>query len=157
MCARRIRVDVTHHGAAFEAAIVLPGQFGARRSVLQAEQRLALAVLEDAVSCVQRFARARTSQDRRLLVEAEAWLFSDEDTGPFSCVNVCASLGLDVAYLRRGLLAWADRARAATEALVPYRARRNGGSRTRATRAPSRIVTADRLPAIHDQVPTPAS
>ena len=40
---------------------------------------------------------------RRMAQEAEAWLFVDDYERPFSFVNICDHLGLDPAYLRRGL------------------------------------------------------
>jgi hypothetical protein len=111
---------------------VLPSQLD-RRTLLLPEQRLMLAVLEDAVSCMQRYAHPTRRRERRVLTEAQQWIFSDDESWPFSCVNVCAALDIDLAYLRLGLVRWADRAQKGAVSLVPYRARRQSGSRTRTT------------------------
>ena len=50
-----------------------------------------------------------------LFEEAQEWLFSDESDGIFSFVSVCALLGLDPGYIRRGLEQWQERASAEGE------------------------------------------
>ena len=61
------------------------------------------AVLEDAVHCFQ---RTQGSEAARLAKDAESWLFADDQHWPFSFVNICAVLGLDVEYIRLGLQRW---------------------------------------------------
>jgi len=86
---------------------VLPEQFygpprrGARTHWHTA---LMLAVLTDAIECyLQRWCAMQGQRSQRLAQEAQAWLFSDDERWPFAFVNVCAALGLDPAYVRRGL------------------------------------------------------
>ena len=55
-----------------------------------------LAILEDGLRICSRRHRVR----RRLLDETENWIFSDDSSAPFSFVNVCHALGLDVEGLR---------------------------------------------------------
>jgi hypothetical protein len=92
-----------------EPEILLPSQFFDRfrgQSVLEGERRLMLAVLEDAVSCFQKYAGATRPRSRRLFSEAEEW-FSDEDgSWPFSFEAICTVLGLNAEYFRRGLERW---------------------------------------------------
>jgi len=114
---------------------VLPEQFfgDARRLVMQPERRLMLAVLEEAVSTFQRSATAATRVARRELANVEAWLASEDTAWPFAFVNICHTLGLDVAAIRGGLARWKERRRALPTAPL-YRApfRRVSGDRHRA-------------------------
>jgi hypothetical protein len=75
-----------------------------RRVPLQPERRLVLAVLEDAIKCIQKYGRARDSKGKRLFCEAEEWIMGEEPDWPLSFVNVCEMLDLDPGYLRRGLI-----------------------------------------------------
>jgi len=65
---------------------------------------LMLAVLEDAVLCIERGRWQRRFGARRLAAEAEAWVRSDRADWPFSFLNVCEALGIDVDAMRRRLL-----------------------------------------------------
>ena len=65
---------------------------------------LMLAVLEDAVQCIERGRRRRTFQARRLAADAEAWVRSDRRDWPFSFVNICEVLGFEANAFRRRLL-----------------------------------------------------
>lgn len=69
------------------------------------EHRLMRAVLEDAVHMVQKYAQMPGRRAQRLFRESQAWLWSNDDVWPFSAVNICEALGMDVDYLRRGLAA----------------------------------------------------
>ena len=97
-----------------EPETVLPSQFFARPTVdasLQPEKRLMLAVLEDAVGTFQKYANARDRAGQKLFAEVEDWFASDDQEWPYSFVNICHALGLEPAYLRRGLARWRDRQR----------------------------------------------
>jgi hypothetical protein len=88
---------------------VLPEQFYDPSTSLagrRPEAELMRAVLEDALLCVQRGLVRQGRRVQRLAREAEAWLFSDDTCWPFSFVSICAVLGLEPAYLRRGLQRW---------------------------------------------------
>ncbi len=69
-------------------------------------KRLLMAVLEDAVRCFQANVGASSAKGRRLFNETELWMKSETADGPFSYVNVCETLGIDPAYLRRALMEW---------------------------------------------------
>ncbi len=78
-----------------------------RKSHLEAEQELMLAVLEDAVTCFQRYFAARDKTETRLFCEAEDWILQHEKSNwLFSFDNVCENLGLNPGYVREGLLRW---------------------------------------------------
>jgi hypothetical protein len=82
----------------FGPQTILPVQFHPR-AALSPEKRLMLAVLDDAVETYRRYGGDRGGSHRRL-AEATQWLFSDDTSWPFSSVNVCHALGIDIAGLR---------------------------------------------------------
>src|SRR5512135_6109 len=74
-----------------EPEILLPSQFYNRtheHSILEGERRLMLAVLEDAVSCFQKYAGATRPRNRRLFQEAEEWFFEENGSDVFSFESV---------------------------------------------------------------------
>lgn len=72
-------------------------------SFAQGEERLMYAVLEDAVRCFEEGELTADRHKKRLAREAEEWIRADDISWPFSFENVCAHLGLDAEYMRRGL------------------------------------------------------
>jgi hypothetical protein len=82
---------------------VLPEQFYSASSHEPPEAALMRAVLQDAINCVQEGVRVMSRRKQRLAREAEEWFFSDESHWPFSFLNICAVLGLEPQYIRRGL------------------------------------------------------
>jgi hypothetical protein len=83
-----------------------------RRTIpLEPEKALLLAVLEDGVRCFQDNVLPRNRKKQMLFEEAQEWLFSDNSDWLFSFVSICAVLGLDPSYIRRGLRQWQERAR----------------------------------------------
>ena len=101
---------------------VLPAQFEpVRRAVGAAGERaLMLAVLEDAIRCLQEHSRGARAEPRRLAREAEAWIRSNVER-PFSFVSVCEELDIPARALRTALLAWRGRARGIENAQRSYR------------------------------------
>jgi hypothetical protein len=69
-------------------------------------KRLMLAVLEDAMRCYQSCPNSSNRAQRRLFVEAEAWLMDRNADGPFAFETVCETLGIDPSCLREGLRRW---------------------------------------------------
>jgi hypothetical protein len=86
---------------------VLPRYFF-RRLRLQfsgrGELRLAVAVLEDAVHCLERHREAQDFEGRLILWEAEQWIRSEEEDALFSFNRICGLLGLNEKDLRNVLL-----------------------------------------------------
>ncbi len=73
------------------------------------EHKLVLAVLDDAVSCFQKYFAARDKIGMRLFCEAEEWiLLQGKGDGYFSFDNICETLDLNPGYIREGLLHWRD-------------------------------------------------
>jgi hypothetical protein len=80
-----------------------------RKILLSPEKTLMLAVLQDAVVCFQDHAGAQDKRKRRLFLEAEEWIMSQDSFYLFCFENVCASLGFDAGYLRRGMMSWKNK------------------------------------------------
>ncbi len=79
------------------------------KGLLSPEEELMLAVLEEAVSDVQRYRGARDRKDKTRFDEAEAWILANDREWIFSIENICEVLGFDPDYLRQGLLRWRER------------------------------------------------
>lgn len=82
-----------------------------RKTALEPEKTLVLAVLEDGIRCFQDNASARSGKKKRLFEEAQHWLFSEDSDWLFSFTSVCALLGFDPDYIRRGLKKWEKESR----------------------------------------------
>lgn len=96
------------YGVTVEPEIFLPSQFFAalnQRARDFGERRLMVAILEDAVGCFQKYLPRGKRKDRRF-VEAEEWFLSDDETWPFSFINICYVLDLEYSNLRRRLMKW---------------------------------------------------
>jgi len=63
-----------------------------------------LAVLEDAIRCIERGRRSRRRGSCARAAEAVAWVRSDDRAWPFAFASICDVLGLDVDAVRAGLL-----------------------------------------------------
>jgi hypothetical protein len=113
-------------GTPLLAAAVLPVQFVSpadRSSTERGAVALMRAVLEDALQCVAKQFSHRGRRPQRLAREAEAWFFADDEHWPFAFVNICAVLGLDPEYVRRGLTRWGLQRRTAPLTSRPHTAR----------------------------------
>ncbi|HKY07354.1 MAG TPA: hypothetical protein VJQ55_03895 [Candidatus Binatia bacterium] len=77
-----------------------------RRTVLEPEQRLMLAVLEDGIHCYLENLDARTAKRSQIFKEAADWITAREWDWVFSFESVCDALGLNPEYVRQGLLRW---------------------------------------------------
>jgi|HubBroStandDraft_5_1064220.scaffolds.fasta_scaffold47814_1 hypothetical protein len=93
----------------FAPSILTPEQFYDERrddSVMRPIKRLMLAILEDALRCLQKYAAAKSGARRLMYWEAEQWLYSEGGNALFSFTMVCETLGIEPEYLRSGLLQW---------------------------------------------------
>ncbi len=90
-----------------EPDVFLPSQFygtGALSRKLEGEKRLMIAILKDAVECLEKYRGARNGQGRGHYLNALDWV---QDTGTewlFSFTNICDLLGFDPDYMREVLL-----------------------------------------------------
>lgn len=85
------------------------------------EIRLMLAVMEDAVASIQRFATCPTASSRREFDEAVEWVESTDRSWPYSFENVCGALSLEPETVRRGLRPWREGKAASGPGLESYR------------------------------------
>lgn len=95
--------------AVFQTDSLIPAQFHATyqsKACIAPEKSLMLAVLHDAVICFQDNVKAHANRKRTLFREAEEWILREDNLYLFSFESICASLGLDAACLRQGLMKW---------------------------------------------------
>lgn len=90
-----------------EPDIFLPSQFygsaGLSRK-LEGEKRLMIAVLKDAVECLEKYRGSRTSDGQIQYQSAIEWVEDTDTEWLFSFNNICDLLGFDPDYLREVLL-----------------------------------------------------
>jgi hypothetical protein len=71
-----------------------------------AMKRLMLAVLEDALRCLQTHAQSRKPAHRKAFGEAETWIVDSKARGPFAFVSICEALAIQPDHLRDGIRKW---------------------------------------------------
>lgn len=74
------------------------------RGVLQAEKKLMLAVLSEALNTYLKYLAARDYRGKKRLQEVEQWLLEEETEWPFSFQNISESLGLNPSHFRHRLM-----------------------------------------------------
>jgi len=79
-----------------------------RKTHLEPEKRLMLAILDDAVTCFKKYSSAQKPKEKALFQEAEEWIIEKESDWAFSFENICESLGLNPDYVRKGLMQWKE-------------------------------------------------
>ncbi len=92
--------------ALFEPEVILPTQLSRADTDNDPSgaRALMMAILEDAILCIERGRRRRHATTRRLAAEAETWVRSDSRDWLFSFASICDVLGFDVDALRGRLL-----------------------------------------------------
>jgi len=83
--------------------VMLPSQYFAPRRKQAPEQRLMIAVLQDALDCLEKHRFATDCRDRRLFDEAKDWFLAHESGWPYSFESICGVLDLDADAVRRSL------------------------------------------------------
>jgi hypothetical protein len=90
-----------------EPDIFLPSQFygtGGLSRQLEGEKRLMIAILKDAVECLEKYRGARTSTGRSHYENAIEWVKDTDTEWLFSFTNICDLLGFDPDYMREVLM-----------------------------------------------------
>ena len=108
--------------------VILPSQHFGARTPLAPEQRLMIAVVQDAINCIEKYRFATDHRGRRLFREVTQWLGAKATGWPYSFEAICEVLGLDANAVRHRL----GVAQAQQPALVPrrmYAARQESRSR----------------------------
>jgi hypothetical protein len=90
-----------------EPDVFLPSQFygtGGLSRKLEGEKRLMIAILKDAVECLDKYRGTRNSAGRSHYENALDWVQDKGTDWLFSFTNICDLLGFDPDYLRSVLL-----------------------------------------------------
>jgi hypothetical protein len=90
-----------------ETDIFLPAQFyggGGLSRKLEGEKRLMIAILKDAVECLDKYRGARSSLGQTNYQNALEWVQDKSTDWLFSFTNICDFLGFDPDYVREVLL-----------------------------------------------------
>ena len=77
-----------------------------KKTMREGEQKLMLAVLENAIEDFQKYALASDKRGRELFQDAEEWILETNSSSFFSFENICAHLELNADYVRRGFMRW---------------------------------------------------
>jgi hypothetical protein len=80
-----------------------------RKTLVEPEKRLMLAILVDAINCYQENLLAKRGRAGRLFTEAEEWILEKGSDWIFSFKNICETLGFNPEYVRQGLLQWKEK------------------------------------------------
>jgi len=90
-----------------EPDIFLPSQFygnGALSRQLEGEKRLMIAILKDAVECLEKYRGSRSGAGKISYQSAIDWVEDTDTEWLYSFTNICDLLGFDPNYLREQLL-----------------------------------------------------
>ncbi len=101
---------------------LLPAQYYEtlqRSDYLQPDKQLMLAVLDNALECLQKHLLARSRKGRRLFRESEEWVLETDSDWIFSFENICQFLDLDPAYLRKRVRLWKEKELAQAQSFQP--------------------------------------
>lgn len=93
--------------AVLASEATLPAQFHDlwyKSRAVSPERALALAVLWETVSDLDRYRFAKRRRGQRLFWEAYRWLMANDRSWPFSFVNLCEAIGLSSEAVREQLL-----------------------------------------------------
>jgi hypothetical protein len=77
-----------------------------RRAFTEPEMRLMLVVLQDALSCLDKYVLTRNRKGKMLFHETEDWVFTTNEDWVFSFNNICEALGFNPEYVRKGVTQW---------------------------------------------------
>ena len=92
-----------HRHDLFQFDVVLPSQHFRRRRKQTPELRLMMAVLHDALDCIETYRLATDTDGRRQFWQAQRWFLADEAHWPYSFECICAALDLDSQAVRQRL------------------------------------------------------
>jgi hypothetical protein len=110
-----------------------------KKTIREREERLMLAVLEEAVQCFQEYVLSTRPREKRLFQEAEEWFLNKESDYIFSFDYICETLRLHPDHIRQGLMTWRD-AKREIASLRPETHRRTKLLRTRYISRSSRLA-----------------
>lgn len=106
---KHLQSDDERVASLFQPDVLLPEEFietYRRKVYLEPEKRLMFAVLEDAISCYQKYIEPKRPREETLFQETEEWIFAKDGPWLFSFEGICEYLGIAPDYFRKGLLHW---------------------------------------------------
>lgn len=106
---KRMGADNERVTSLFQPDVLLPEEYldtYRRKSHVEPEKRLMLAILEDAVGCYQKHIDARKPREKTMFQESEEWIFETDSSWLFSFESICEYLGIEPEYFRKRLLKW---------------------------------------------------
>jgi hypothetical protein len=112
--ARSFRID----GGSFDPTDTVDIEQLFKKGIREDEERLMLAVLQDAVECFQENVLAQSPWEEKLFQEAENWILKKNTDWLFSFENICETLQLNPDYIRQGLRVWKEAQRKSHSAKV---------------------------------------
>lgn len=86
-----------------EGAARPPGEASARASETPPEHRLMIALMRDAIRCIERYRCACDSLGRRRFEQELDWILSDDTDRLYAFARICETLGLEPDAVRRSL------------------------------------------------------
>lgn len=101
--------------------VILPAQYFSPPQKLSPEQELMMAVLEDAVWCIDKYRVPTDGSGRRMFLEAQQWLLASEPQWPYSFECICAALDLDASAVLHRLGLAPPRPAVSTAVVMPAR------------------------------------
>jgi hypothetical protein len=81
----------------------------AAKTLIEAERKLMVAILEDAIQCFQDNFSETHSPRKRLFNDAHRWIFAVKNDWVFSFENICGVWGFEPGYVRKGLAQWREK------------------------------------------------
>ena len=81
-------------------------EYVSKRNLRDGEQKLMLAVLENATEDFQKYIFATDKRGQELFQEVEEWILETNSPSFFSFESICAHLDLNADYVRRGFMRW---------------------------------------------------
>src|SRR5262245_55885842 len=111
-----------------------------KKTLHEGEERLMIAILENAVEYFQEYVLARKPRGKQLFQKAEEWFLDEDGARLFSFVNICETLGLHPDHIRKGLMVWKE-ARLTMSSVQSHPARRTKLPRTRVKHPSMRLST----------------
>jgi len=99
---------VSRGGVALDAADIGLIEAVYKKTLREGEERLMLAILENAVEHFQKYVLAWKPSGKQLFREAEEWFLDKDNEALYSFENICDTLGFHPDPIRKGLMAWKD-------------------------------------------------
>jgi hypothetical protein len=83
--------------------VILPAQHFTPPKKLAPEHRLRMAVLDEAIRCVEKYRFAADARGQQCFHEVRRWLLAEETDWPYSFEGICEVLDLDANAVRHRL------------------------------------------------------